>query len=515
MKNSKTIFVLLVAMLLFCSLMEITGEGLVTIHIQTMGHEGKDVLTVKLRVIQETEDWLYATSESGTLDSLSTTLNVDRLESQYFHRVGDTLAIYKGALTEVSRREYIACVKNDVPKIGWLLREKMPTLQGPVKTIVMFKGKGVLQDLKKFGNVEYVFASGLGAVVTLDKEGIVKVSQKNYVLYVEDNASVHIMLSSAVPHIHADDVWSLGYDGTGVVIAILDTGLDPNHCDISGKIVAWKDFVNGNTTPYDDHDHGSFMASCAAGKADPKGVAPGASLMGVKVLNYQGAGDTNTIIQGIDWAVANGADVMNLSLGGAGGDGTSPLAQECNWAVSQGVVVVTTAGSGGSCSTIGTPGDATNVITVGAVDYTNAIASFSSRGPTTDGRIKPDLVAPGVSISAADAGTACGNVTWSGTSVSTALVSGVCALILDKNSSATPAQIKNILGYTALDLGNAGKDNYYGWGLVDAKKAVDNAFTNPTPPGNASDPYCKSGSCLGTSLMCLFIFLGASSKMAR
>ncbi|KYK29215.1 MAG: hypothetical protein AYK19_20025 [Theionarchaea archaeon DG-70-1] len=165
-----------------------------------------------------------------------------------------------------------------------------------------------------------------------------------------------------------------------------------------------------------------------------------------------------------------------------------------------------------SCETIGTPGDARDVITVGAVDYNNEIASFSSKGPTTDGRVKPDVVAPGVSISAADAGTACSDVTMSGTSWSTALVSGVCALVLDRNPNATPLQVKNILGYTAVDLGNTGKDNYYGWGLVDAKKAVDNAFNNPTPPGKAADPYCEQQSCLGTVLLGAFVFLGLLSK---
>ena len=510
MKKSKKVLLLLVAVLLFSSVLEITGEGLVTIHVQTVGYEGKDVFTVRLKLVEESSDWLYLRIDSGLIRSLETTINIDRLESQYLSLEDDTLAVYKGALREIERREYIAYVKNDVPKVRWLLREKMAqTREDTIKTIVMFKGNPNIGDLKKYGDVEYVFASGRGAVVSMHKNSVVPVSRKDYVLYVEDIGIVTAMLTNAIPHINADDVWSMGYDGTGVVVAVLDTGLDPNHCDISGKIVAWKDIVNGNTTPYDDHGHGTFVASCAAGKTAPKGVAPGASLMGVKVLNSSGSGSNDQIIQGIDWAVANGADVMNLSLGGAGGDGTSPLAQECNWAVSQGVVVVTVAGgSGPSCKTIGTPGDAADVITVGAVKYDNTVADFSSRGPTTDGRVKPDIMAPGVSISAGDAGTACSDVVMSGTSWSCALVSGVCALVLDRNSSATPLQVKNILGYTALDLGNTGKDNYYGWGLVDAKKAVDNAFNNPTPPGKAQDPYCEEQSCLGTVLVGAFIFLG-------
>ncbi|MBU7025653.1 MAG: S8 family serine peptidase [Theionarchaea archaeon] len=347
MKMSKKVLISLVAVLLFCSVLEIAGEGLVTIHVQTVGYGGKDILMVKLRLVQETEDWLCLTMNSRKLDSLAYTINVDRLEGPYFHIKGDTIAVHKGALTEISPREYIVYVKNDVPKIRWLLREKMAQSEGALITIVMFKGDPVLQDLRRYGNVEYVFASGLGAVVTMDIDNILPVSQKDYVLYVEGTITVDAMLSNAVPHIHTDDVWAMGYDGAGVVIAVLDTGLDPNHCDLSGKIVAWKDFIASSANPYDDHGHGTFVASIAAGQYNPKGVAPGASLMGVKVLTSSGSGSNDTIIQGIDWAVANGADVMNLSSGGQGGDGTSPLAQECDWAVSQGVIVVAVAGGSG------------------------------------------------------------------------------------------------------------------------------------------------------------------------
>ncbi|MGD2249068.1 MAG: S8 family peptidase [Candidatus Methanofastidiosia archaeon] len=512
MNMSKKVLPLVVALILFCSVLEISGDNPVTIHVQTVGYQGKDVLMVKLPVVKETEDWLYLSMPKGKLTALKASINVDRLNSSYFDIVDDTLVVYKGVLQEIAFNEYVVYVKNDVPKIRWTLREKMGHTEGVVKTIVMFKDHPVLPDLNRYGTIEYIFASGLGAVVTMDASHILSVSQKEYVLYLEDNATMKAALSNAIPHIRADEAWAAGYDGTGVLIAIIDTGIDPNHCDTSGKVVAWKDFVNSNTTPYDDHGHGTFAASCAAGQNDPKGVAPGADLMGVKVLNSTGSGSESVIIQGIDWAVANGADVMNLSLGGAGGDGTSPLAQECNWAVDQGVVVVTGAGSSGpSCETIGTPGDAEKVITVGSVDYNNQVADYSSRGPTTDGRVKPDIMAPGLNISAADAGTACSNVTMSGNSWATALVSGVCALVLDRNPNATPQQIKNILGYTALDLGNSGKDNYYGWGLVDAKAAVDNAFNNPTPPGKASDPYCE-GDCLGTILLFAFVLLGVSLK---
>ena len=510
MNKPKKIVLPILAVFLLCSIMDIKSEDSVTIHVQTVGYEGKDVLMVKVLYTGETEDWLYVRVDEKKRSLLNTTMNIDRLDSRYFTICGNTARVYKGALTELGKNEYIVYVKNDVPKIRWTLKEKMSG-KGVFKTIVMFKNPPNLTELNQYGTVDYVFASGLGAVVTLPAEKILPVSQKDYVLYVEDNACAHATLSNAIPELYAHWVWEEGIYGTGVTIAILDTGLDPDHCDISGKITAWKDCINNQPQPYDDNGHGTFVASCAAGQADPKGVAPGADLMGVKVLDSTGSGTADVIIQGIDWAVTNGADVINLSLGAPGGDGTSPLAQECNWAVSQGVVVVCSAGDSGSgCETIETPGDAADVITVGANDYSYHVCSFSSRGPTTDGRVKPDVTAPAVNIAAADAGTSCGDTIMSGTSAPTAMVSGTCAIVLEKNSAATPLQVKNILGYTAVDLGNKYKDNYYGWGMICTYGALCQAYNNPTPSPKADNPYCEG--CAGTFLLGIFVFAGVLLK---
>ena len=510
MKKPKKVVIPVLAMLLLCSIVNIKSEDTVTIRVQTFGYEGKDVLMAKLVYKGETEDWLYVAVDEDKLALLETVINIDRC-GHYISIQGDTAAVYKGALTEISSNEYVAYVTNDVPKIRWSLKEKLSTTTGPVKTIVMFKELPEMNDLRKYGIIEYVFASGLGAVVTLPREKVALISQKDYVLYVTDISTAQVTLSNAIPELYAHWVWEEGIDGTGVVIAVLDTGLDPDHCDISGKIVAWKDCVNSQSSPYDDNGHGTFVASCAAGQADPKGVAPGADLMGVKVLDSTGAGTSSTIIQGIDWAVANGAHIINISFGAPGGDGTSPLAQECNWAVSQGVVVVCSAGdSGSACKTIETPGDAADVITVGANDYSYHVCSFSSRGPTTDGRVKPDVTAPAVNIAAAAAGTPCADTIMSGTSAATAMTAGTCAIVLDKNPAATPSQIKNIVGYTAVDLGNKYKDNYYGWGMICTYGALCQAFNNREPAPKADNPYCEG--CLGTVLIALLVGAGVLVK---
>ncbi|MBU7016820.1 MAG: S8 family serine peptidase, partial [Theionarchaea archaeon] len=113
-------------------------------------------------------------------------------------------------------------------------------------------------------------------------------------------------------------------------------------------------------------------------------------------------------------------------------------------------------------------------------------------------------------IAAADAGTVCQDTVMSGTSAATALVSGTCAIVLEKNPAATPQQIKNIIGYTAVDLGNPGKDNYFGWGMICTYGALCQAFNNPTPRGKADYPYCEG--CAGTILVALLIFAGVFLK---
>ena len=483
------------------------------IHVQTFGYEGRDVLKLNVEITGEDSDFIYVVVGHGVLKKVSKEINIEKLP---IVQVGENAyGIPKVYLAEIAPNEYVATVPNDVTRVKWNIKDKTARMKGNdfVDVIVMYKGGKA--DLKKYGEVTYEFMSGLGASMTVRVSNIKALSEDAGVLFVEDDAEVHALLSSSVPLINADDVWSMGYDGAGIKICIIDTGIDPNHCDFpSGKIVGWKDYVGSSSTPYDDHGHGTHCASIAAGADSPYGVAKGASLMATKVLNSAGSGTTTAIINGIDWGVANGADVESLSLGGSGGDGTSALAQECNWAVGQGVVVVVAAGnSGSSCCTIGTPGDAADVITVGASDKSDALASFSSRGPTTDDRIKPDITAPGVSIYAADAGTSCSDVAMSGTSMATPHIAGVAALMLDARGTATPLQVKNCMGATAIDKGNTNKDCLWGWGRVDAYAAVNQIISNPnvSPPPDG-DCGCECGTCLGTALISALVLFGVAIR---
>ncbi len=246
-----------------------------------------------------------------------------------------------------------------------------------------------------------------------------------------------------------------GPSPANVVVAVIDTGIDLGHQDMFLHVVGWNDLVNGNPTAYDDNGHGTHVAATIAG-GDPKetklqdGVAPGSKLVGIKVLNSEGVGSTSTIVAGINWMVANRATynikVANMSLGSDGcSSGVDPLSAAVNNAVAAGIAMVVAAGNSGPAScTIGPPAATANAITVGAAGavsddpYTLAtglnLAYFSSRGPTLDGRSKPDLVAPGVNVRSALAGTIAGYTDESGTSMASPFVAGLAALMLDVNA---------------------------------------------------------------------------------
>jgi serine protease AprX len=295
-------------------------------------------------------------------------------------------------------------------------------------------------------------------------------------------------------------------DGSGVGICLIDTGIDPNHVQLAGRIIGWKDWVNDGLTPYDDHGHGTHVASIAAGKptsaanAAYGGVATGASLIGAKVLAANGFGEDADVVSAIEWCAAlPEVDVISMSLGSPGSDGSDAGSQAADAAVAAGKVVVAAAGNDGDApGTISSPGVATDVITVGAASDPSALAGstdtdsglylagFSSRGPTTNpaAPIKPDVVGPGISVVAAKAGTTDAYVTMSGTSMATPFVAGVVALGLEADPAATPAQVKQALRSSAHDAGASGPDNEWGAGLVDARSFL--AALGAAGPGSVA-----------------------------
>lgn len=308
---------------------------------------------------------------------------------------------------------------------------------------------------------------------------------------------VHTMLDVSVPLVRAPRVWEAGFTGQGVTIAIVDTGIDVEHPDFEGRIANTVDYTGEGAD--DNNGHGTHVASIAAGSgaaSDGKyrGVAPEATILAAKVLRGDGRGRQSDVMAGIEWAVQQGAQVINLSLGGppVPCDGTDALSELVDAAVAAGAVVCVAAGnSGPTQSTIGSPGCARRVITVGATvsapsrEY-DEVANFSSRGPTADGRRKPDVVLPGVGIIAARAGgTSLGDVidehytALQGTSMATPHATGVAALLLSANPDLSPEQVKRrmVAGARTMHLdGNA-----QGAGRGDAYNAFLDQAGRPLP----------------------------------
>ncbi|MEW1720971.1 S8 family peptidase [Streptomyces sp. NPDC093109] len=292
------------------------------------------------------------------------------------------------------------------------------------------------------------------------------------------------LLDKSVPQIGAPTAWGAGYDGKGVKVAVLDTGVDQTHPDLKGVSVLRKDFSgSGNTV---DHvGHGTHVASTIAGSGAKsggkyKGVAPGAKILDAKVLDDDGFGDDSGIIAGMQWAADQGARIANLSLGGEDTSETDPLETAVDKiSAEKNILFVIAAGNEGpDAETIGSPGSAASALTVGAVDSKDKIAYFSSVGPTADGSLKPDITAPGVDIVAAKAakgvdGTpaADGYVSMSGTSMATPHVAGAAAILAQQHPDWTGARIKQALVSSAKP--TAGLTPYQqGTGRADLTKAI-------------------------------------------
>ncbi|MFC6594417.1 S8 family serine peptidase [Kitasatospora paranensis] len=296
------------------------------------------------------------------------------------------------------------------------------------------------------------------------------------------DGKVKATLADSTAQIGAPDVWKAGDDGTGVDVAVLDTGVDAAHPDLAGQVAASQSFVPGEDVT-DRHGHGTHTASTVAGTGaasggKEKGVAPGAHLLIGKVLSNEGSGDESWIIAGMQWAAqTEHAKVVSMSLGSAGtSDGTDPMSQAVNdLSASTGALFVIAAGNTGPGG-IGSPGAATSALTVGAVDSSDDLAWFSSWGPRRpDGALKPELTAPGVDILAARSQYApegSGSyLTMSGTSMATPHVAGAAALVAQQHPDWTGRQIKDALVSTAHET-PAIPVSQGGSGRLDAKAAA-------------------------------------------
>jgi len=332
------------------------------------------------------------------------------------------------------------------------------------------------------------------------------------------------------------DVWDMGYAGEGIIVAVLDTGVNYNHNDIINRMWTHPDypnhgynFVNNSHQTMDYHGHGTHCAGTVAGDGTSgvqTGAAPEAQIMALSVLDSGGSGEESNVWAAIQFAVDNGADVMSLSIGWrhANNPDRASWRGAMSNALSAGVIASVAAGNEGNAmgsnpipSNLRTPGDCpppwmhpdqtttgglSAVVSLGATDSQDQIASFSSIGPVSwqyvtmysdypynpgMGLIKPDIVAPGVSVNSLLHSNNSGYTLKSGTSMATPGAAGVMALMLSKNHTLLPEQIAQIIEETALSMSTV-KSNTFGSGRVDALLAVENV-----PPNMPVDPSPYEG----------------------
>lgn len=280
--------------------------------------------------------------------------------------------------------------------------------------------------------------------------------------------------AESTPQIGATNAWDTGIDGTGVTVAVLDSGIDTAHPDLDDGIVTLERDFTGSGSTRDALGHGTHVASTIAGSGEAsdgenRGVAPGARLLNARVLNDEGEGDESWAIDAMEWAASNDADVINMSLGVRGGytDGTDPAALAVDSISARYDTLVTIAagneGNWGTPFTVTTPGTADSALTVGAVTDSDDIAYFSSMGPRFgDYAIKPDIAAPGDGIVAARAaGTTPDQpvgddyAAMSGTSMATPHVAGAAALLKQARPDLDGEALKSVLMGSAEPAGNS------------------------------------------------------------
>ena len=366
------------------------------------------------------------------------------------------------------------------------------------------------------------------------------------IVMLEDLGLAETHMNEAVPNMGVEQVWSqYGYDGTGVTIAVLDTGVRGDHeglndmddeltigceqpepdplnpepifidCDL--KISAFYDaVVTDSEQParesYDSGTHGSHVAGIAAGTGGGQespdgsryiGVAPGAWVINILACCD---GDIQDIIEGAQWAIENkdakGIDILTSSLGEQqfeihfDNDGSSAWSQQMDAVAASGIITFLSAGNefGGAtfagCNTIDSPGDANLPITVASLDKDLGLAIYSSRGYTSDGRVKPDVSTIGSNIMAPDAATSDGYTSKSGTSMATPLMAGIAALMVEANPDLTHDQVKDIIitdsierelqllddpGFNDCSILENRPDNEFGYGQADPLLFVQSA----------------------------------------
>ena len=358
------------------------------------------------------------------------------------------------------------------------------------------------------GRIKHTYHLVPGIAATLPQAAIDALRRNPSVTSIEPDGLFHKVDAEldntwGVKRIGAGTVQAGGNKALNVPVAIIDTGIDYKHPDLGGclgaacKVVGGFDFVNNDSDPLDDDGHGTHVAGTVAGLDNDVGVvgvAPEAKLYALKVLNASGSGSFSDVIKALEWVVDNGTiKITNNSYGSSSDPGTLVKAAFDN-SYAAGVLHIAAAGNSGTCAakndSVGYPAKYSSVVAVAATDSSDTRPCWSSTGSTVE------ISAPGVSINSTKLGG--GYIVYSGTSMASPHVAGVAALVLGTGAPLTNAQIRNILTSTAQDLGVAGRDPLYGFGLVNAVAAVAAVSSSPSPAVNVVLSTDKSSYTSGT-----------------
>lgn len=367
------------------------------------------------------------------------------------------------------------------------------------------------QAIESLGNIKYKLPMIDAYVLEVDKAGLDYVMSMQGLLGMELDTHITAQMNRVGDIIDSHWAHEHKYYGKGVGIAIVDTGIALHKDFIEGgnRVIAFKDFINQRSEPYDDNGHGTHVAGIIGGngfssKGKYKGVAPECNFIGVKVLDHRGDGNISDVLAGLQWIIDNrkkhNIRIVNISVGTSAKDNldeNSLLVQGVNAVWDNGIVVVVAAGNNGpGPMSISTPGISRKVITVGSSDDnitaevygSGRTKDYSGRGPTPFCIKKPDIVAPGsniisCNISRYSSKTKNGELRISandspmmytiksGTSMATPVVSGAIALLLSAHPELTNREVKLRLRSCAVDLGQHWEKQ--GWGLLNIRKLLE------------------------------------------
>ncbi|MDI6820298.1 MAG: S8 family serine peptidase [Candidatus Hodarchaeaceae archaeon] len=366
-----------------------------------------------------------------------------------------------------------------------------------VRVIIVFRGRPDAALIAGVGGeviATYSIIPGLAARVPA--EALEGLRGNPAVAYVELDKVVRALEQQVpwgVDRIGAPSAWPIS-TGAGVKVAILDTGIQPDHPDLAANVKGGISLVGDENSAdparwNDGNGHGTHVAGIAAAVNDDVGVvgvAPAAWLYAVKVLADNGKGYVSDVVEGIDWSVQNGMQVINMSLGTT--SDVPALKDACDEAYARGILLVAAAGNEGE-NGVSYPARYESVVAAAATDGHDEVPTWSSKGAEIE------LAAPGVGVYSTYRGS---TYAWaSGTSMAAPHVAGAAALVLARSPGLTNAQVRSILQQTAQDLGPAGRDNLYGYGLVRADKAIETTITVLRP--NASGQYAEYSTVVGAT----------------